>query len=349
MDFYFAVNYTIDMAKNEKKQKNNSTGLAIAIWIFIFLVLLIVFLVKQDEIFSNLKTTQFFERLFGATPEFIQKHEVKEKESYQNESETVIKLHTPNQNSVLPYSSAPAEEKVVPLVPAEDGNIRNEATEKTEASNSIQNQTENRSQSQIQGKNQNPAQLQSNEGISQNFSTSEKNVQGENPPTSAKTENPVNPATTEAKKEPSVTKEKNMTSQKLYFVYIGEDGTLSRKMIVRSVEKNDSPLVTNINLLLAGPNPQESSKGYRSLIPQGTRLLSASVRDGVAYLNFNEQFEFNTVGADGYQAQLMQIVYTATEFSTVNSVQFLIEGQKREYLGSEGRWIGSPLARSSFN
>ena len=99
----------------------------------------------------------------------------------------------------------------------------------------------------------------------------------------------------------------------------------------------------------AGPNSQESAKGYRSLIPQGTKLLSASVRDGVAYLNFNEQFEFNTVGMDGYQAQLMQIVYTATEFSTVNSVQFLIEGQKKDYLGSEGMWIGSPLARSSFN
>ena len=63
----------------------------------------------------------------------------------------------------------------------------------------------------------------------------------------------------------------------------------------------------------------------------------------------DEQFEFNTVGMDGYQAQLMQIVYTATEFGTVNSVQFLIEGQKKEYLGSEGIWIGSPLSRSSFN
>ena len=43
----------------------------------------------------------------------------------------------------------------------------------------------------------------------------------------------------------------------------------------------------------------------------------------------------------------MQIVYTATEYSTVNSVQILIDGQKKEYL-SEGVWIGSPLSRSSF-
>nr|WP_257225304.1 GerMN domain-containing protein [Treponema parvum] len=52
---------------------------------------------------------------------------------------------------------------------------------------------------------------------------------------------------------------------------------------------------------------------------------------------------------EGYLGQLMQIVYTATSFSTVDSVQFLIEGQKKDYLGSEGVWIGSPLARSSFS
>ena len=45
------------------------------------------------------------------------------------------------------------------------------------------------------------------------------------------------------------------------------------------------------------------------------------------------------MSVEGYVNQLMQIVYTATSFSTVNSVQFLIEGEKREYLGSEGQWI----------
>ena len=85
-----------------------------------------------------------------------------------------------------------------------------------------------------------------------------------------------------------------------------------------------------------------------SLIPEGTRLLGASVKNGVATLNFSEEFEFNPVGVEGYIAQLTQLVFTATEFSTVKSVQFLIEGEKKDYLGSEGQWIGSPLARSSF-
>lgn len=137
-------------------------------------------------------------------------------------------------------------------------------------------------------------------------------------------------------------------TRKIYFVFIGEDGSVSRKTVERTTERNDSPLVTSINLLLAGPSAAETAKGCKTLIPDAVQLKSASVRDGIAYLNFNEEFEFNPVGVDGYFGQLMQIVYTATEFSTVKGVQFLIEGEKKEYLGSEGIWIGSPLSRGSF-
>ena len=57
------------MAK--KGKKTNQTGLALACWILGLLILFIVFLIKQDEIYSNLKTTKFFERLFGKTPTFF--------------------------------------------------------------------------------------------------------------------------------------------------------------------------------------------------------------------------------------------------------------------------------------
>ena len=115
------------------------------------------------------------------------------------------------------------------------------------------------------------------------------------------------------------------------------------------MQKNNSPLTYAINELLKGPSLGNSNeKNCMSLIPTGTKLLSAKVQNGVAYLNFNENFDINPYGVEGYVNQLMQIVYTATSFSTVTSVQFLIEGEKREYLGSEGQWIGSPLSRNSF-
>ncbi len=172
----------------------------------------------------------------------------------------------------------------------------------------------------------------------------------------AKLEKPVEPIVPKEKTNTSAKEKKQpekiivpkKTEVTLYFIGINSDGSVTRKASKRSLSKSDSPLTDSINALLAGPTADELSKDMMTLIPSGTKLLGASVKNGIATLNFNENFQFNSVGVEGYIAQLMQIVYTATEFSTVRNVQFLIEGEKRDYLGSEGQWIGSPLARSSF-
>jgi spore germination protein GerM len=57
---------------------------------------------------------------------------------------------------------------------------------------------------------------------------------------------------------------------------------------------------------------------------------------------------YNHYGIEGYAGQLKQIVFTATAFPNVQDVQILIEGEKHDYLGGEGVFIGSPLSRSSF-
>ena len=157
------------------------------------------------------------------------------------------------------------------------------------------------------------------------------------------------PAQTKKTTEESKPVQNTYTELQLCFVEIDADGSINRKIVKRKVAKNDSPLTTAIKAVLAGPDTTKSDeRDCISLIPNGTKLLGARVSDGVAYLDFSDAFEINTNGIEGYTAQLMQIVYTATTFSTVNSVQFLIEGQKKEYLGSEGQWIGSPLTRGSF-
>ena len=134
----------------------------------------------------------------------------------------------------------------------------------------------------------------------------------------------------------------------LYFMYIDATGNLIRKETHRSIPATSSPLTATLQILLAGTSIEEESKGYISLIPDGTVLLSASVKNKVAYLNFNDAFQWNKYGVEGYFGQLIQIVYTATTFESVDSVQFLIEGMKQDYLGSEGVWIGSPLSRASL-
>ncbi len=298
------------------KNKRKNTGLGLAVWILAILIVLIIFLVKQDEIKSNLKKTNFFDKLFGDTPEFISKHKVETEKL--PEEDTVITLKpAENKSSKAPEAKTknekPAAQKEKEVT---DKTKKTVAEEKSDSQKSPEKKTENDKQ--------------------------QKKVENPQKETSVKS-----PEKTEVASEKKVQPPKNLMKTKICFVHYDSDGLVIRKEVSRSVEK-DSPLVGSITSLLNGPDSSEKKLGCMTMIPAGTKLLSATVRNGVAYLNFSDAFEFNTHGVEGYLAQLMQIVYTATEFGTVEKVQFLIEGNVKNYLGSEGVWIGSPLSRISF-
>ncbi len=276
-----------NMAQKKNSKKKNTTLFTAACVLLGLLVILIVFLVKKDQIFTNLKETNFFDKVFGSTPTVIENHEPAEPKKADTiplkNDEVTIKIEN--------------EEKSTPVYTEPEVT----SAEKTIASDSVKE---------------------------------------------AEVVKPVEKKPEETKKEVA---KPAKTELLLCFVNIDGDGSVVRQLIKRQVIKSDSPLTTSINLLLQGPDTTKSAeKNLMSLIPPGTKLLSAKVQNGVAYLNFNEAFEINTYGVEGYIHQLEQIVFTATAFSTVNSVQFLIEGEKKDYLGSEGQWIGSPLSRSSF-
>jgi len=280
--------------KNSKKAKRN--GIFAAIWLLLILILIIVFLVKKDDFAANLKSTNFFERVVGSTPEFLQNYETKKKDN--------------KSNGLLDVEVAP--------VPGQK-ETQDPGTYDLDDLNSQGEQEQAAATSSESAKEEEAAQ----EAAS---AKEEEKKPGEEKPKPAAT-----------------------TNAKLFFVQVDADGNVNRKSVVRQIPKSDSPLTDTIKALLAGPLDSEKSM---SLIPPGTRLLSATVRNGIAALNFSEEFEFNSIGADGYRGQLMQIVFTATEFATVESVQFLIEGQRKEYIGSGEdvwMWIGSPYTRSSFN
>ncbi|MCR4743052.1 MAG: GerMN domain-containing protein [Treponema sp.] len=284
------------MANKKSKKKKNSNLLGFALVALCLLLILIIFMVNKDTIISNLKVTKFFDKIFGSTPEFVEKHEVlPQKDSNESVNDTVtLKLLTPQKENSPLEDSQSSSEPLSPQVEEETLPEQKEAQEiKQEAKE-------------------------------------EKNVE----------------KTVEKPKEEKKVSAK--TELQVCFVYVDPDGSVIRKIVKKSVAKNDSPLVTSINLLLQGPDTSKrEEKDCMTLIPQGSKLLSARVSDGVAYLSFNEDFMVNSYGVDGYRNQLMQIVYTATAFSTVSSVQFLIEGEVVPYL-SEGIWIGSPLSRGSF-
>lgn len=142
--------------------------------------------------------------------------------------------------------------------------------------------------------------------------------------------------------------EENSVEASLFFVRLDDDGNGSIELSKRRIEKSDSPMMSAINAVINGVSEEEENRGLMSLVPEDCALLGATVVDGVALLDFNDAFEYNNFGFQGTLFQLKQIVYTATAFPTVSSVQILINGEKCDYLGSEGVFIGEPLSRESF-
>lgn len=298
-------------SKNNKKRQTNMLGAAcVALGL---LIILIAFLVKKDQISSNLKETAFFDRVFGTTPTFISEQEGKSKPAVTSDGDSVIlNLKGNSPDSSEGDGSAEAET-------SSDGKI---------------------TINQLKGEEKEPEDLE-------DF-YNRPAVEEEKPapaPVVEKTEE-AKPKVEQPKPAP---KPPVKTELQLCFTVIDADGTVVRKMIKRSVTKNDSPLTTAINLLLAGPDYSiAAERNLTSFIPKGTKLLGARVSNGVAYLNFSDNFEFNQEGTVGQINQLMQVVYTATNFSTVSSVQFLINGQKKQFLGEEGIRIDQPLSKGSF-
>lgn len=288
--------------------KKKKTGFALAFWLLVALVLLIIFLVKKDDIFSNLKRTGFMDKVFGKTPELIQNYQEKEpkkgKETESSDEPLVIEITPKTVKTEAPKPSL-AETK------------KTEAVTKTE-----EKKEEAKPAKVVLPDEEKPATAKP--------IVEEKKEEVKTIKTETKTEKP-----------------KAKTNLSLCFISIDPHGSINPKVVTRSVNKTDSPLAEAIRLIIAGPDTMApTEKDLMSLIPPNSKLIGASVKDGVATLNFNEDFSINTNGEEGFKAQLMQVVYTATSFSTVKSVQFLIEGEKVDFLG-QGHWVGAPLTRNS--
>lgn len=158
------------------------------------------------------------------------------------------------------------------------------------------------------------------------------------------------PGASESEEEAEEAEESNLRTRqaRLYFVRVTDDGAFPEP-VTKTIEYEDRPLTETINALIEGPNGDEGADGLMNLIPEGTQLRSARVSNGVAYLDFNEAFQFNPMGVEGYRMQLKQIVFATTEFQSIDRVQFLIDGERREWLGGEGVYIGTPLGRDSLS
>ena len=99
--------------------------------------------------------------------------------------------------------------------------------------------------------------------------------------------------------------------------------------------------------LLAGPDETETQLGFSSTIPAGTTLLGVTVDGGVATVDLSQEFASGG-GSLSMTGRVAQVVYTLTQFPTIDSVQFSIEGQPITVLGGEGLILDAPQTRADW-
>jgi germination protein M len=139
-----------------------------------------------------------------------------------------------------------------------------------------------------------------------------------------------------------------------------ESGAAPRSVLVYLVRNEEiaatsrdiagSPEVATgaLNELLTGTTPYEDDLGFSNEIPMETRLLGISIQDdGTAIVDLSGDFEAGG-GSASMQMRVAQIVFTMTQFSTVDQVQIRIDGADVDSIGGEGVMADQPLTRADF-
>lgn len=117
--------------------------------------------------------------------------------------------------------------------------------------------------------------------------------------------------------------------------------------VLRTVPMTQAVGRAALEELLQGPNPGERGTGLSSAIPDDTRLLGLDISGGVATVDFSRAFESGG-GSLSMVGRLAQVVFTLTQFPTVDAVSFLLDGEPVEVFGGEGVVLDGPVDRSDF-
>lgn len=113
----------------------------------------------------------------------------------------------------------------------------------------------------------------------------------------------------------------------LYFENI-ETGELEAETQIIDVKQLlNEPYKEMVNLLIKGPQ----SSNLKKLIPDGTILNEIKIENGCAIINFSNQF-LNFENDEKKFKIINSIVNTLTNLKEINSVSFLINGEKNEKL-----------------
>jgi germination protein M len=130
-----------------------------------------------------------------------------------------------------------------------------------------------------------------------------------------------------------------------YEVWFTRDESLF--MVKRTQESTPRIGTAAMEALLTGPSAQEQAAAVGSQVPAGTQLLGLNVDDGIATVDLTSEFESGG-GSTSMNVRIAQVVYTLTQFPTVDGVLFHLDGQAVDVLGGEGVIVDQPVTRKNY-
>jgi hypothetical protein len=118
--------------------------------------------------------------------------------------------------------------------------------------------------------------------------------------------------------------------------------------VLREIPRTQAVGAAAMGELLEGPNDAElgASPAMYTAIPDGTIFLGLTIDGGIATVNLSREFERD--GDISATRRLAQVVYTLTQFPTIDGVRFQLDGAPVSTFGSEGIALDQPVNRASY-
>ena len=148
------------------------------------------------------------------------------------------------------------------------------------------------------------------------------------------------PATTTAPEQTGTS-----TSSFSFEIWLARDDSLVA--VRRSHEATPLVATTAVKSLLSGPTDEERAMGFVSAVPPATRLLGIAIHDGIATVDLTSAYESGG-GSRSMQMRLGQVVYTLTQFPTVQKVRFSLDGAPVDVFSSEGIVLDHAVGRKDY-
>lgn len=109
----------------------------------------------------------------------------------------------------------------------------------------------------------------------------------------------------------------------LYFINKTSKEPQAEARLIDVKDLVKEPYITLINLLIEGPKNDNLEK----IIPDGTVVNSASLKNDILVIDFNNSF-INVSGEENEKNVIKTIVKTLTELTEVNGIKILIDGEE---------------------